>query len=265
MTELLGKPIREEVLALIKARMEKGQKIRGYVLVNPASFEASAYARLIEKTLDKLNLPYKEIKAETYEEAADAIKEANGDPLGSVFLCRPLKVEKEKELIESVSPDKDSDMLTSSNLGKLAKGDLHYLSGTSSSVNHLLDYYHIDVTGKKALIVGRSVSVGLPCALMLMKKNALIQVVHTKASEEDIHLLASQADILVLAAGKRGIITEKDLSPNQIIIDCGYQEDGHGDLGFTPDCVAFTPVPGGVGPITIALLAYNAFFLKYGE
>src|SRR5574344_840138 len=207
MTELLGKPIREEVLKELQLRIEKGQKIKGYVLVNPASFEASSYAHLIEKTLEKLNMPYEEFGVSAYASAHEALLKAKSDPLGSVFLCRPLLFPEEKQAIDEVDPLQDADMLTDLNIGKLAKGDLNFLSGTSSSVMHMLDYYQIPVQGKKALVVGRSISVGLPCALMLMKKNALIQVVHTKASPEQIHQLAKEADLIVLAAGKRGIIT----------------------------------------------------------
>jgi methylenetetrahydrofolate dehydrogenase (NADP+)/methenyltetrahydrofolate cyclohydrolase len=152
-------------------------------------------------------------------------------------------------------------MLTSVNFGKMAKGNLDYLSGTSSSVKRLIDFYQIPVRGKKTLVVGRSVSVGLPIALMMMKYDALISVVHSKIAPEVISEYAKKSDIIILAAGKRGLVNQKDISLGQVVIDCGYQEDGKGDLGFVPDCAYFTPVPGGVGPVTISALVLNALNL----
>ncbi|MCI2068751.1 MAG: bifunctional 5,10-methylenetetrahydrofolate dehydrogenase/5,10-methenyltetrahydrofolate cyclohydrolase [Bacilli bacterium] len=262
---LLGKPIRQQILSSLSERIAKGEKITGYVIYNEASFEAGAYAKLIGKLLTNLNQQVKEIIVKDALEAKKAIDEANRDPLGSVFLCRPLLFKEEKELIELIHPEKDADMLTSLNLGKLTKGNLDYLSGTSSSVRKILEYYHLDPKGQKALIVGRSVSVGMPCALMMIKKDALVSVVHTKVEPEVISQLAKESTYIILASGHRGLVKKEDIRPQQIIIDCGYQEDGGGDLGFIPDCLAYTPVPGGVGPVTIAALAENAFKLLYGN
>lgn len=261
---LLGKPIKQQILSSLSERIAKGEKITGYVIYNEASFEAGAYAKLIGKLLANLNQTVKEIVVNDAVQAREAIAEANSDPFGSVFLCRPLLLKEEKELIESIKPEKDADMLTSLNMGKLTKGNLDYLSGTSSSVRKILEYYHLDPKGKKALIIGRSVSVGMPCALMMIKKDALVSVVHTKIESAVISEMASQSSYIILAAGHRGLVKKEDIKPQQIIIDCGYQEDGGGDLGFIPDCLAYTPVPGGVGPVTIAALAENAFKLLYG-
>jgi methylenetetrahydrofolate dehydrogenase (NADP+)/methenyltetrahydrofolate cyclohydrolase len=264
MVHLLGKPIKEEILLNLHQRIELGQKIRGYIIYNPASFEASSYHRLIAKLLVSLNLEVVEAEIQTAAEAEKAIKEANSDPVGSLFLCRPLLIKEEKELIEEISPVEDADMLTAVNLGKLAKGDLDYLSGTSCSVKKIIDYYKIPVEGKKVLVVGRSVSVGLPAALMLLKKNAELSIAHSKVPLEEIRKKAKEAEILVLASGQR-LLRPEDINQEGTVIDCGYLEDGKGDLGFEPDCKMFTPVPGGVGPVTIACLAENAFNLRYGK
>lgn len=261
MIELKGKPIKEEIIADIAKRKLAGEDMHAYIICNTASFEAASYMRLVSKLIASLGFEQHLEEVKTLEEAKTAVMKANKDPLGSVFLCRPLVFPGEGEAVEMVDPSKDADMLTSANIGRLTKGNLDYLSGTSSSVRRIIDFYKIPVQGKKALIVGRSISVGLPIALMLMKYNALISVVHSKIDPKIISSYAQNSDIIVLASGKRGLVKEEDIRPNQIVIDCGYLEDGKGDLGFTPDCKMFTPVPGGVGPVTIACLVSNALFL----
>lgn len=261
MTELLGKPIKIRLFEELKKRVSFGEKFTGYVIYNAKSYEASEYARLISKVILELGLNSYEIQIRNSAEAEAAIKKANEDPIGSIFLCRPLLVDDEACLIEAIDPQKDADMLTSANAGKLVKGDLAYLSGTSSSVKKIIEYYNLEVTSKKSLIIGRSVSVGMPIALMMIKKNALVSVVHSKISADVIEKMVSESDIVILCTGQRGLVLEKDIRPNQIIIDCGFLSDGRGALGFIPTCQAFTPVPGGVGPVTILSLAENALNL----
>lgn len=264
--ELLGKPVRQLIRERIIKRIALGQRINGYIIVNPSSAEAKAYADLISKTLASLNQRVFYTEVTDYNEAEFAVKNANMDPIGTVFLARPLGFKGEDKLIEEVNSEKDADMLTSVNIGKLAKGNLHYLSGTSKAVNELLAYYQIDVTGKKALVIGRSVSVGLPISLLLLKRNAEVSIVHSRVQAYDIHHAAQESDIIVLASGKRGLFDKEDVKKNQIILDCGYHEDGHGDIDFVPEEASFyTPVPRGIGPITIIGLIENAFYLLYGE
>lgn len=261
MTDLLGKNVKAQIIEDIKKYQQGGLKFVGYLIFNKKSAEAEIYANQIAKNLSKLGIEYKMILISNYQEAKQAIIEANNDDLAMIFLCRPLLVEKEESLIELIDPNKDPDMLTSCNLGKLAKGDLNYLSGTSMAVRKIIEYYNIDLTNKKVLVLGRSVSVGLPINLMVLKKNALLQVAHSKIDLDNISSTAKNADVIILATGKQGLIKKEDLNPNQIIIDCGYHENGSGDLNFIPDVNMFTPVPGGVGPVTISCLIENAFFL----
>jgi len=263
--ELLGKPVRELIRSKIRERIEKGQKIRGYILVNPNSFEAESYAKLVASLLRTFGQEVFLKEVRNLSEGEKVLKEAKQDALSSVFLARPLLFKEESLLTEEIPPEKDADMLTGTNFGKLAKGDLRYLSGTSRAVKELLDFYQIDVGSKKALVVGRSVSVGLPIALLLLKKNAYVTTVHSKTDIRDIREEAKRSDVIVLASGKRGLIRKEDLSPSSLLIDCGYQEDGGGDLGFVPEENVYTPVPGGVGPVTVSALIENAFFLKYGD
>lgn len=262
---LLGKPVKELLVGKINRRISSGQKIKAYIIYNDASFEADAYHKQIAKQLIKLGQEVKEINISNSSDVIDAINRGNNDPIGSIIICRPLLVDNEKDLIELVDEKKDADSLTYSSLGRVVKGNLKYLSGTSASVKNIVDYYQIPVKGKRVLIVGRSLSVGLPISQFLLQYHGLISIVHTRITKEDIKLQAKNSDIIVLAAGTRGLISEDDISPDATIIDCGYQEDGGGDLGFVPKCKAYTPVPGGVGPLTISCLIENCFYKLYGD
>jgi len=257
--ELLGKPVKLAILNKINEKIEKGISFVSYLIYNPNIVEAVIYKQQIEKQLIKLNLKIVDCPVLTSEDLLKYINLGNTDEKGMIFVCRPLKVENEEKYIELINPSKDPDMLTSASLGKLAKGNLNYLSGTSMAVKEIFDYYNIDLVNKKCLVLGRSLSVGLPIYLMCIKKNALVSVVHSKITKENISNQAKQSDIIILATGQRGLVQPSDLNENQIIIDCGYHEDGQGDLGFIPNVKAYTPVPGGVGPITISCLILNAF------
>ena len=261
MTELLGKNVKTCVIENIKNYQQKGLKFVGYLIFNSKSKEAEIYANLIGKNLTKLGIEFHMISISNYNEAKQAILDANKDESAMIFVCRPLLVENEESLIELIDPNKDPDMLTSYNLGKLAKGDLNYLSGTSMAVRKIIEYYNINLTNKKVLVLGRSISVGLPICLLVLKKNAFLQVAHSKVDLENISSSSKNADVIILATGKQGLIKKENLNSNQIIIDCGYHENGSGDLNFVPSVNMYTPVPNGVGPVTISCLIENAFFL----
>lgn len=261
MIELLGKEVKKEVVKNIENYIQKGLTFKGYLIYNSESKEAYIYATQIGKNLSKFNIEYEMISISSYLQAKQAILKANQDKSGMIFLCRPLKVENEEELIKMIDPNKDPDMLTSANLGKLVKGDLDYLSGTSMATRKIIEFYNINLTNKRVLVLGRSISVGLPISLLVLKKNALLEVAHSRIDSNNISLQAKNADVIILATGKQGLIKKEDLNPNQIIIDCGYHENGSGDLNFIPDVSMYTPVPGGVGPVTIVCLIENAFKL----
>ena len=153
-------------------------------------------------------------------------------------------------------------MLTKENIGDLVFGDLNKLPGTAKSVISLLNNYEIDVKGKKALIIGRSISVGMPIFLALQRMGAFCSLAHSKVSVADIKKASLESDIIVLASGQRNLIGSEDISKKAIVIDCGYHSDGKGDIDFVPNCEYFTPVPGGVGPMTIASVIKSGYYLR---
>lgn len=171
-------------------------------------------------------------------------------------------------IIEAVVPEKDVDGLTSKNMELLLEGRPNFVPATAKGIISLLEYYRIPIAGKKAVVVGRSLLVGKPAALILLAKNATVQICHRQTSnlEEE----TKKADILVVACGKAGLIGKEHISPGQIVVDVGINEiktaDGgrkiSGDVNFeeVKNVVgAISPVPGGVGPMTVASLFENLF------
>ena len=167
----------------------------------------------------------------------------------------------EKELVESVSPEKDVDGYTALNLGKLLQGDESMPSCTPAGVILLLEKSRVKVEGANAVVVGRSITVGRPLAAMLINRNATVTVCHSKT--KDLAAATRNADILCVAVGKPKLVTKGMVKPGAAVIDVGINRvEGKlvGDVDF--DSVKevagkITPVPGGVGPMTVALLMRN--------
>lgn len=170
-------------------------------------------------------------------------------------------------LLHEIDPDKDADGLHPTNLGKLVRGEMGLRSCTPAGVMELLKEYNLPVQGKHAVVIGRSILVGKPLALMLLEENATVTVAHSRTV--DLGSISRQADILIPAVGKPNLITKDMIKPGAVVIDVGISRvvdeltpKGRlvGDVAF--DEVAqvadyITPVPGGVGPMTVAMLLQN--------
>jgi methylenetetrahydrofolate dehydrogenase (NADP+)/methenyltetrahydrofolate cyclohydrolase len=171
-------------------------------------------------------------------------------------------------LLHHIHPDKDADGLHPTNLGRLVRGEAGLRSCTPAGVMRLLAEYEIDLAGKNAVVIGRSILVGKPLALMLLEANATVTVAHSKT--QDLPSLTRQADILIPAVGRPQIITQDMVKPGAVVVDVGINrivnEEGKGrlvgDVDFTSVAEVaqyITPVPGGVGPMTVAMLLNNTF------
>lgn len=162
-------------------------------------------------------------------------------------------------------PDKDVDGFTRINLGKLFLGEKCYVPATPLGITILLEEYHINTENKNIVIIGRSNIVGKPLASLLMNKpyNGNVTVLHSKTDEETMHAYCKNADIIIVAIGKSEFLNYKDLKEDCVIIDVGINRDSEtkkitGDVSKDIDYVAYkTPVPGGVGPMTICGLMRN--------
>ncbi len=169
----------------------------------------------------------------------------------------------EKRVLEAIDPDKDVDGFHPVNVGRLVVGERGFRPATPSGIMKLLEKTGVDLTGKEAVVVGRSNIVGKPVALMLLEKNATVTVCHSRT--RDLADVTRRAEVLVVAVGRAKMVTADMVKPGAIVIDVGVNRlpDGKlaGDVDFegvVEVAGAITPVPGGVGPMTIAMLMVNA-------
>ncbi|MEN3183663.1 MAG: bifunctional methylenetetrahydrofolate dehydrogenase/methenyltetrahydrofolate cyclohydrolase FolD [Atribacterota bacterium] len=248
---------------------------------NPAS---QVYVRNKEKACEKLGirsfLYHLSEKAET-SEILELIDSLNADPkVHGILVQLPLPPHvEERKVLYRISPEKDVDGFHPYNLGRLMIGDPVFLPCTPWGIQELLIRYGIDTEGKHVVIVGRSTIVGKPLAMMLVQKakgaNATVTVCHTKTA--DLSEYTKRADILVAACGSPGTITGDMVRQGVVVVDVGINRvEGKlvGDVDFAsvaPKASYITPVPGGVGPMTVAMLMANTvkaaerFFQVKGE
>ncbi len=193
----------------------------------------------------------------------DVIKELNADDgVHGVLLLRPLPKHIDEDLVcETLSPKKDIDGVTGASLAGVFTGNgVGFAPCTARACIEILDYYGIELAGKRATVVGRSLVVGKPVAMMLISRNATVTVCHTRTL--DMPLECKRSEILIVSAGRAGVIGEEHLADGQTVIDVGINVDENGSLcGDVKDEAAkgknlsYTPVPGGVGTVTTAVLA----------
>lgn len=200
----------------------------------------------------------------TEEELLSVIDKLNADDSINGILCQ-LPVPKhisEKAVIERISAKKDVDVFSAENVGKMWQGDYDMASCTPMGVIELLDYYGIDVCGKNCVIIGRSNIVGKPMASLLLERSATVTICHSRT--KNLPEITSKADLIVAAVGRAKFVTADMVKDGAIVVDVGINrgEDGKlcGDVDFEnvkDKCEFITPVPGGCGPMTIAVLMKN--------
>lgn len=190
-----------------------------------------------------------------------------GDPsIDGILLQLPLSDGLDADqALEQIPPHKDVDGLHPYNAGRLAQGNPTFIPATPLGVLELLRREHIDPTGRRAVVVGRSRLVGRPLALLLLQNHATVTIAHSHTI--DLPAITQTADILVAATGKRGLITGDHVKPGAVVIDVGITRNPEtgkltGDVdraSVEPVAGALTPVPGGVGPMTVAMLLVNTY------
>ena len=269
---LLGKEVNARLNARIQADCD-ALKARGILPTlaiircgerpDDLSYErgATKRAETLGVAVEKFVLP----ESVSKQELLDTIDAANqNDAIHGILLFRPLpkhlKADQD-EISNRVDPRKDVDGMTDlSNAGVFMGKELGFAPCTPAACMEILDYYGIDCTGKSAVIIGRSLVVGKPAAMMLMGKNATVTVCHTRT--RDVAAVARQADIIISAAGKLRSLTKEFVRAGQIVVDVSINWDEEkggiaGDAVFDeiePIVEAITPVPGGVGAVTTSVL-----------
>ncbi len=268
----LAQKIRTQLKETIQSQQAKISRPPGLAVImvgdNPAS---AVYVRNKEKACSKVGIAsfgkHFPVDTETAE-LEQAIAELNRDDrVDGILVQLPLPNHLDAvALLHQIAPAKDADGLHPVNLGKLVRGEVGLRSCTPAGVMELLREYQISLSGKKAVVVGRSILVGKPLALMLLEENATVTIAHSRT--QDLAAVCRDADILVAAVGKPELITAAMVKPDAVVVDVGINriEDSQGnsrlvgDVDF--DSVAkvasyITPVPGGIGPMTVAMLLKN--------
>lgn len=199
----------------------------------------------------------------TKEQLLDTIREINGD--GSIHGCLMFRPLPDKSMEEAacalLASEKDVDCMTAGSLAAVFTGKgAGYPPCTAQACIELLDHYGVDLKGKRAAVIGRSLVIGKPVSMMLQQKNATVTMCHTRTV--DMPGLCREAEIIVAAAGKAGVVNKDFAAPGQVVVDVGINVDENGklcgDVKFDevePVVSAITPVPGGVGAVTTAVLA----------
>lgn len=268
----LAAQVQSDLAQQVQAFTAQGHRPPGLAVImvgdNPAS---AAYVRNKERASGKVG-----IRSQVYhlpatvpqEEVLGLIQQLNGDPnVDGILVQLPLPDSLDAvALLNAIDPDKDADGLHPINLGRLLRGERGLRSCTPYGVMRLLEAHAIDLVGRRAVVVGRSILVGKPMALMLLEANATVTIAHARTI--DLPDLARQADILVAAVGRPNMITADWVKPGAVVIDVGINRvdlaDGKarlvGDVDYeavAPLAGAITPVPGGIGPMTVAMLLEN--------
>ena len=267
---LLGKEVNASINEEIKAKVEtlKAQNITptlGIIRIGEREDDI-AYERGATKRCETLGVAYEKFLLPADAEEEEVLKTIDqvnkSEKIHGVLLFRPLpKHLNEEKIVNALAVEKDVDGITDLSMAGVFMGkDMGYAPCTPSACMKVLDHYGIDCTGKKVVVIGRSLVVGKPAAMMLIKKNATVTVCHTRTV--DMPSVVKEADIVVVAAGKAGVIDGSYLREGQIVIDVGINvnEEGKlcGDVNFEAIgniASIATPVPGGVGSVTTSVLA----------
>ena len=263
-----GKAVSAKVRAEIAAEVESMESKPGLAVIIVGEDPASkVYVRNKAKGCAEVGF-YSEVhelpESTSEDELLSLIDRLNGDgKINGILVQLPLpKHLDEKAVINRIRPEKDVDAFHPVNTGKIMIGDYDFLPCTPAGVMRLLSEYGISPEGKKCVVVGRSNIVGKPQAMLLLQKNGTVTVCHSRTP--DLRSECKNADILVVAIGKAKFIDASYIKPGAAVIDVGMDRDENGKLCGDVDfesakevAGAITPVPGGVGPMTIAMLLTN--------
>ncbi|MCK4551717.1 MAG: bifunctional methylenetetrahydrofolate dehydrogenase/methenyltetrahydrofolate cyclohydrolase FolD [Tenericutes bacterium] len=255
--------IKIETEILVKENNKQPHLVVILIGENPAS---QSYVRSKERACVKAGIKSTIIRKEKdieEKELISVIEELNADDtVHGILLQLPIpKHINEDKVLNLIDPLKDVDGFHNINIAKLNKGQISLVPCTPLGITKIFDEYNIDATGKHCVIIGRSQIVGKPMAALMLKRNATITICHSKT--KNIKEIAKQADILIVAIGRANMVDDSYVKPGVVVIDVGINRvDGKltGDVAFdkVKEIASYiTPVPGGVGPMTIACLLEN--------
>lgn len=260
-----GKKVSKETEEILKIRVDKIKARKGTVptlatiLVgdDPAS---ATYVKMKGNACERVGMNSLKIElpsSTSTEELLEEINKLNNDPeVSGILLQHPVPSQiNERACFDAINAEKDVDGVTCLGFGNMSMGERAYGSCTPQGIMRLLDHYKVDIEGKHAVVIGRSPILGKPMAMMLLNKNATVTICHSKT--QNLDSIVKQADLVVGAVGIPKFIKSDWIKDKAVVIDAGYHPEQCGDIdldGIIHRCEAYTPVPGGVGPMTINTL-----------
>ncbi|MGH7884248.1 MAG: bifunctional methylenetetrahydrofolate dehydrogenase/methenyltetrahydrofolate cyclohydrolase FolD [Thermodesulfobacteriota bacterium] len=273
MSEIIdGKRVSQDTRAEISQRVKELKNNKGVipglaaVLVgeDPAS---EIYVRNKRKACEDCGMYSEEHRlsiATTEEELLLLVEKLNNDPkIHGILVQLPLPEQiNDTNILRAVSPMKDVDGFHPENVGRLVEGNPRFVSCTPFGIIKMLDYYNLEIKGMEAVVIGRSNIVGKPVSLLLLHRHATVTICHSRT--RDLKEVAKRADILVAAIGRAKFVTEDMVKDGAVVIDVGINRNDEGKLvgdvdfeNVSKKTSYITPVPGGVGPMTITMLLWN--------
>jgi methylenetetrahydrofolate dehydrogenase (NADP+) / methenyltetrahydrofolate cyclohydrolase len=265
----LSKEYRRRIKERVEVLKSRGIEPRLDVLVAAQDEASLSYVRMKQRWCEQAGIIshcYPVTADTTQGELLHTIREMNEDPkVHGVLIQHPLPPNvDENEALLTLSWEKDADGITPQSLGRLLSDLSGFRCATPLGIIRLLDHYGLPIEGRRAVVIGRSVILGKPAALMLLQRNATVTVAHSKT--QNLDELCRSADILVAAVGRAEMVRGNWIKPGAVVVDAGYnrvpgREKDVGDVHFDEAREVaswITPVPGGVGPMTVATLLDNA-------
>lgn len=267
--------IKQEVAEKIAAMKNEGKEVCLAVIIVGEDPASKIYVANKKRACEQLGIVSREYAISgdaTQQEVIDLINELNADSKVNGILCQlPLPSHMDESVVTSaIVPHKDVDGFHPVNAGKLLRGEDALLPCTPAGIIQMLERENIEVAGKNCVVIGRSNIVGKPAALLMLSKNATVTVCHSKT--KNLKEVCANADILISAIGKPKFVTADMVKDGAVVIDVGINRNAEGKVCGDVDydevskkTSAITPVPGGVGPMTIAMLMHNTLIAAQNQ
>ncbi|MGG7071072.1 bifunctional methylenetetrahydrofolate dehydrogenase/methenyltetrahydrofolate cyclohydrolase FolD [Staphylococcus aureus] len=268
----IAKDYRQGLQDQVEALKEKGFTPKLSVILVGNDGASQSYVRSKKKAAEKIGMISEIVHLEetaTEEEVLNELNRLNNDGSVSGILVQvPLpKQVSEQKILEAINPEKDVDGFHPINIGKLYIDEQTFVPCTPLGIMEILKHADIDLEGKNAVVIGRSHIVGQPVSKLLLQKNASVTILHSRSKDMASYL--KDADVIVSAVGKPGLVTKDVVKEGAVIIDVGNTPDENGKLKGDVDydavkeiAGAITPVPGGVGPLTITMVLNNTLLAE---
>lgn len=268
----IAKEYRQGLQEQVESLKERGFTPKLSVILVGNDGASQSYVKSKKKAAEKIGMISEIAHLDESTSEEDVLKELdrlnNDDSVSGILVQVPLpKQVSEQKVLESINPDKDVDGFHPSNIGKLYIDEQTFVPCTPLGIMEILKHADINLEGKHAVVIGRSHIVGQPVSKLLLQKNATVTILHSRSKDMSKHL--KDADVIVSAVGKPGLVTKDVVKEGAVIIDVGNTPDENGKLKGDVEyeevkeiAGAITPVPGGVGPLTITMVLNNTLIAE---